>query len=501
MKNKRNLLFKIAISSIYILTVLSFGISLLVELKSGPSRVDFRFTELTRETNQNLQVNDPGTDNFTNTFLRSIGDVSDIAGIQLVEDGHLLFSYPTNLAEKNGLQSTRSITKSTNLITRGGKTLTLTASIYTLKPESVSKKGLTAFLVVVFATICAVLYLIIVTIRSGDKKEAVVEDKTDDPTDFFEDEIYQEDSKRIENDLRDEEIVPETPETEEDATDEIQNDDQRFSDFGDELPEDSDEEYVDEDSEMTLSIAGNITQEEYQALTKDLLPESESFSPSQEIVAVPAKKELAPEDMVLNPLPVLEVKKVEEEKNPVLERKTVPEGLFSPVTGFGWEEYMLPRLDSELMRSVSSDQELALFTLSIPKFDWASDTGKEICRIIESRFKFRDMIFEYKSSGCIIIDQGIDSMAALEKAENLRTDIIALMAKKMEYHIVAIGIANRSLRLISGSRLFNESEQALFRALEDSESPIVEFKVDPVKYRNYIAEEATKQDLDTEKSE
>ena len=40
--------------------------------------------------------------------------------------------------------------------------------------------------------------------------------------------------------------------------------------------------------------------------------------------------------------------------------------------------------------------------------------------------------------------------------------------------------------------LANESEQALEHALEDKESPIVAFKVNPEKYRNYLASEAAK---------
>ncbi len=555
MKNKKNLLFGLTILTIYIVTILAYSVSLYREYKDGPYRAEDRFRELVRETNQNILVNNPRTESFTNTFLRSIGEVSDIAGIQLVEENDLLIAYPSNLQESK-VDSKFVKTLSETMYSQEGKKLTLTAAFYTLKPDSLHQKGLVAFLVLLVSTLCCIAYLIINLMVSGSankKPEIKNEPEDDDSSSFFEDdELFIEDSLRIENDLKDENDLPEEepPAVEENSTGtgevdddysgdessdttfeapEIIEDDANIdsstdnenqspvedavaeqpsdsenydigfdeddtqNDFPYDNPDDSDmEDSFDMDSSI-LPIGSNITQEEYQALTKDLIPEENEIS----LPAVMEKKELSPDEYVLKPIPVFEAKK---EEKPARKRGT-PEGLFSPATGFCWEEYMMPRLDSELMRAASSDQDLALFTLSIPKFDWESDSGKAICSIIQSTFKFRDMIFEYKDSGCTVISLGIDSRQALEKAENLHTDIIAELAKRCEYHIVSIGIANRSLRLISGSRLANESEQALFHALEDKESPIVAFKINPEKYRNFIAEETAKQEMAIKKNE
>jgi len=169
-----------------------------------------------------------------------------------------------------------------------------------------------------------------------------------------------------------------------------------------------------------------------------------------------------------------------------------PQGLFSPITGFGWEAYMIPRLDSELVRAASDEKDLALLTIRIKDIDWNTPTAKKITEIILQFVKFKDLAFEYKKDGCTAIFQNMDIDKAIKIAEELHTQIITELSKAALYNNTAIGISTRSLRLISGARLANESEQALEHALEDKESPIIAFKVNPEKYRNYLASEAAK---------
>ena len=162
-------------------------------------------------------------------------------------------------------------------------------------------------------------------------------------------------------------------------------------------------------------------------------------------------------------------------------------GLFSPETGFGWESYMLPRLDSELLRAASSQQDISVFTIRIPGFNWTMDGAKEIAALIQDTVKFNDLIFNYKEDGCIAIFQEIDIDTAILKAEKLNREIAALLKENNHDLKSYIGISNRSLRLISGQRIANESEQALEHALEEDDAPVIAFKVNPEKYKNYLA--------------
>lgn len=500
-KNSKNFLFGLAIVAIYLITVVALSLSLFAEFRSGPSRVEFRFTELVRETYRNLKNNKTKTDSFNSSFLKSLGDTGDLAGIQLLENGKVILSYPASVSSSVEFKSPLIETKSTVLKVSEGCDLTLTAAMYLVTPKSLSSKFFIALFVTLLAIMCCIFYLAIyISAEKKSKPEVkIVEDEGDgNPEDFFSDELFIEDSKKIENDLNNTEESPDSPQETVDVFDgsvedaienSVAEDDEKDSLSGDDSFVEDDE--IDYEMDMSsLPIASNITQEEYQALTKDLIPENNFEEP---VVLEIEKKELTEDQKVLKPLPVLESKK--ESDVPATVKRGVPEGLFSPVTGFGWEEYLLPRLDSELMRCASSDQDLALISIDIKDVDWSSESGVEICKLISDTFKFRDMIFEYRETGCIGIVLGLDSDGAVAKFENLHTDIISVLAQKKDYHIVSIGIANRNMRLISGSRLAEESKQALSRAMVDKESPIVAFRANPEKYRNFIAEETAKQEL------
>ena len=165
-----------------------------------------------------------------------------------------------------------------------------------------------------------------------------------------------------------------------------------------------------------------------------------------------------------------------------------PAGLFCPSTGFGWEQYMLTRLDSELIRSASSDQDLSLFTIKIKNIDWDSECGKEISKTILEKVKFNDLVFNYKEDGASAIFQNQNTDKSLVIAGDLHTEITSVLSKYNEQRFVGIGISSRTLRLISATRLANESEEALNRA--DADSPIIAFRVNPERYKDFLASES-----------
>ncbi|AEE16947.1 GGDEF domain-containing protein [Treponema brennaborense] len=167
-----------------------------------------------------------------------------------------------------------------------------------------------------------------------------------------------------------------------------------------------------------------------------------------------------------------------------------PTGLFSPVTGFGWESYLEERLDSELIRSASSEEDLTLMIFRFPGLDRASPLARNICAALLDFFKFRDLVFEYGEDGYSGILHDTDLETAIELAEELHAKLNLLLEEAGFTAKMGIGISTRSFRLIPGKRLFTEAEQALVHALEDLETSIVAFRVDPDKYRQYISESA-----------
>lgn len=168
--------------------------------------------------------------------------------------------------------------------------------------------------------------------------------------------------------------------------------------------------------------------------------------------------------------------------------KTLPEGLFSPVSGVGWESYLLTRLESELIRAASSEQDLSLFIIRIPGFNRDTEISREIGHYLIDQFIFTDMLFEYKKDGfaAIKLNESLDT--AIEMAENIHAGLTAILRKKNIGLAASIGISSRSVRIISGERLISEANRAADHAIEDTASAVVAFKVNPEKYRKYISD-------------
>ena len=189
-------------------------------------------------------------------------------------------------------------------------------------------------------------------------------------------------------------------------------------------------------------------------------------------------------------LEALETKETEEEPQfkPFAPNISDPQGLFSEFTGFGWESYLETRLDSELARAASSEQDLAFFLIAIEKFDFKNQIIPQLTSILLEKFKFRDLIFEYGTNGFAAIVQGMNLDRAMALSQDLYTEISALMVNYQMNNKVGIGITTRSLRLITGNRLIDEAQQAINKAFDEEGLPIVAFRVNPEKYRQYLSD-------------
>lgn len=170
-----------------------------------------------------------------------------------------------------------------------------------------------------------------------------------------------------------------------------------------------------------------------------------------------------------------------EEFNPI---PINPEGLFSPITGFGWESYLLTRLDGELKRAISSEFDLALFIICLPEIERESAIIQEICNYLTVQFQFKDLIFEYQNDCFVTIKTNMNLDDALTLADKLHFEINNIL-EKIEKKCY-IGISTRTIRIISGERLLNEAYEALKHAKEDEENPIIAFRANAEKYLKLI---------------
>ena len=172
-----------------------------------------------------------------------------------------------------------------------------------------------------------------------------------------------------------------------------------------------------------------------------------------------------------------------------LPEKDKPQGLYSPRSNVGWESYTRDRLASELHRCASSEQDLAFLNIKYQGENNDSQDDSIYRELADETVKFfshRDLVFEKGGCGLSVIIPG----SGLEQGIIMSEEFLRRMQKRFPGAFGAglrIGLSSRSGRLVEAERLIFESSQALLKAEEDPVSPIVAFKSDPQKYRDFIS--------------
>jgi GGDEF domain-containing protein len=164
-----------------------------------------------------------------------------------------------------------------------------------------------------------------------------------------------------------------------------------------------------------------------------------------------------------------------------------PEGLYSPATGVGWEEYLKERLDAELVRAASSEQDLSLMVVRISGTKHTDLVSRKIAQAFLELIKFRDMVFEFGVDGFAGIYQNVTLDQAMKLADELYENIDALLMESGYESQITIGITTRTARLISADRMLDEAVAAATKAVAEPDLPIVAFRANPDKYRDFVA--------------
>ena len=170
--------------------------------------------------------------------------------------------------------------------------------------------------------------------------------------------------------------------------------------------------------------------------------------------------------------------------------EAAPGGLFSPLSGLGWESYLEHRLDAELSRAASFEQDLSiLFIRGAGLAPGQADYGIT-ARAIADFFSFRDLAFERGPDGFAVILPNIDAEHGLRMAEEFRRKLNQAFTGNRDRQggpVLAMGLSSRAGRLVDSDRVCQEADIALRKAASDSESHIMAFRPDPDRYRLYLA--------------
>jgi len=161
-------------------------------------------------------------------------------------------------------------------------------------------------------------------------------------------------------------------------------------------------------------------------------------------------------------------------------------GFFSPRSGLGWQELLENRLDFELERSASFDQDLVLACLALdPGGAPKPDLYRRVAARISETFPFKDLCFEDGPEGYAVLlpDKELDQ--ALKEVQRFQSAVAS--APNQDKCSISAGLSARAGRLLSGSRLLKEARAALKQARLAGANQIVAFRADPEKYRRSAA--------------
>ncbi|MBI9103431.1 MAG: hypothetical protein JEY99_13520 [Spirochaetales bacterium] len=166
------------------------------------------------------------------------------------------------------------------------------------------------------------------------------------------------------------------------------------------------------------------------------------------------------------------------------EKQSVESCIYSTKTGFVKSELLIDKLDQELKRSASFDQDLVLVICSIKGMK-DSDIGK-FQKIVSESFPYKDLVFDYGTSSFAIIIPNIDLESSSTNIENFQIKI----EKAGVSGTLSAGISSRIGRLLTGDRLLLEASSSHKRAASEKNGGIILFRISPKKYRQVISQKA-----------
>jgi hypothetical protein len=151
---------------------------------------------------------------------------------------------------------------------------------------------------------------------------------------------------------------------------------------------------------------------------------------------------------------------------------------------------LIQKLHKELVVADEKNTDIVLFCVEWTK-NSVADTGMPLAKQIaeEAAVFFKsDRISAFKrgETGIFIVLPDVAFKHGLKAAREFHGRILDNTAFKTTITNFYVGLTSRAGREIDPERLILEAEKAVEKAKEDATQPIVAFKADPSKYKNYL---------------
>lgn len=476
MKNKFIIFYTVFASAIFAFAIAFFGVNIYKEYSQGQARANQRYNTLITDIKAYNSIDKNISETSLSNIKSVLKDFNDFSFIQIKLNDSEILKYPKDVSAELTV-SNLTKTFSSNFNTQNGQ-FEILCNLYLLRPSSIYYYAKISFIIILIVTLITII--LIFYINSQEKQfSAKISSEAD--SEFLNENDF--DSKL----QLDENLSGSSSEVDSSF---IQQNSVNSIDLDIDLSSESEQNKnsFEEDSEQISDLEKNteIDTEIQQTDSEDdkLNPEDKKIEDSQtenEEKEIPASLPDYESPVIIESSDVKENN--DAENAPASDSsESNPSGLFNPVTGLGWESYLDTRLENEINRAISSEIDISVFIINIPNLERESEESKKVSEYLSLQFQFKDLLFEYKNDCIVAIKISMNLDDALNFADKIHAEIMQIINQKECY----IGISTRSIRIVSSERLLNEALAAVEHAKQEEDSPIIAFRVDADKYRQFL---------------
>ena len=476
MKNKFIIFYTIFASAVFAFAISLFGVNIYKEYSQGQSRANQRYNTLVTDIKSYNSIDKEISENSLSNLKSVLKDFNDFSFIQINLNNSEIIKYPKD-ASADLTVSNLTKTFSSNFNTQNGQ-FEILCNMYLLRPSSIYYYAKISFIIILIVTIITII--LIFYINSQEKQFSAKVSSEADSELLSENDF---DSKlQLDENLSDSSSEVDSSFIQQNSVNSIDLDIDLSSES------EQNKNSFDEDSEQISDLEKNTEMDtEIQQTDSEegaLNPEDKNNEDSQtenEEKEIPASLPDYESPMIIKSSDAKENN--DAENAPASDSsESNPLGLFNPVTGLGWESYLDTRLENEINRAISSEIDISVFIINIPNLERESEESKKVSEYLSLQFQFKDLLFEYKNDCIVAIKISMNLDDALNFADKIHAEIMQIINQKECY----IGISTRSIRIVSSERLLNEAWAALEHAKQEEDSPIIAFRVDADKYRQFL---------------
>ena len=476
MKNKFIIFYTVFASAIFAFAIAFFGVNIYKEYSQGQARANQRYNTLITDIKAYNSIDKNISETSLSNIKSVLKDFNDFSFIQIKLNDSEILKYPKDVSAELTV-SNLTKTFSSNFNTQNGQ-FEILCNLYLLRPSSIYYYAKISFIIILIVTLITII--LIFYINSQEKQfSAKVSSEAD--SEFLNENDFDSELQLDEN------ISGSSSEVESSS---IQQNSVNSIDLDIDLSSESEQnkKSFDEDSEQIFDLENNTEMDteiqpsdsEYSSLHPADKNNEDSQTENEE-KEIPASLPDYESPVIIESSDVKENN--DAENAPASDSsESNPSGLFNPVTGLGWESYLDTRLENEINRAISSEIDISVFIINIPNLERESEESKKVSEYLSLQFQFKDLLFEYKNDCIVAIKISMNLDDALNFADKIHAEIMQIINQKECY----IGISTRSIRIVSSERLLNEAWAALEHAKQEEDSPIIAFRVDADKYRQFL---------------